>query len=85
MSPDEVVARQLPKSMSEKRRNELVEQILDALAEWGYLVEGVCTTVSTERALVPVETVEVYGLTIALDANGDASEISHRDGLVVLE
>lgn len=84
MTVEDVIKEQLPKSMSAKRRDELAELIGDALAEGGYLVDGECTTVEVSDALMPVETVEAYGLTIKLDATGDASEISHRAGLVVL-
>lgn len=85
MSPEEIIRERLPKSMSMKRRDELAEQIAEALADEGWLLDGECTTVAIgPRALVPVETVEAYGLTIKLDALGDASEISHRDGLVIL-
>lgn len=84
MSPEEVVIEQLPKSMFAKRRGEVAEQILDALAESGLLVDSECWAVEVGNALVPVETVEAYGLTIRLDANGEASEISSAAGLVVV-
>ena len=84
MNPEDVIKELLPKSMSAKRRGELAEQIADSLATWGHLVDGECTTVEVADARMPVETVESYGLTIKLDAMGDAAEISHRSGLVVL-
>lgn len=84
MSPNEVIIERLPKSMSAKRRQEVAEQILDALAEYGLLADGECCAVEVGNALVPVETVEAYGLTIRLDANGEASEISSAAGLVVV-
>ena len=84
MSVEEVINGQLPASMSRKRRGALAEQIADALAEAGLLLDGECTTVEVGDALLPVETVETYGLTIRLDATGNASEISHPAGLVVL-
>jgi hypothetical protein len=84
MTVEEVIRAQLPASMSAKRRDALVEQITDALAEQGLLVDGDCTTVEVAEAMVPVETIEAYGLILRLDANGDAAEISHRTGLVVL-
>jgi hypothetical protein len=84
VSPEEVVIEQLPKSMSAKRRGEVAEQILDALSESGLLVDNECSAVEVGNALVPVETVEAYGLTIRLDANGEASEISSAAGLVVV-
>jgi hypothetical protein len=37
-----------------------------------------------QRALIAVETIEAYGLIIGLDALGEASDVSHRDGLVVV-
>lgn len=84
MTPEEVIEERLPKNMSTKRRGQLASEIADSLAEAGMLLDGECTTVEVGDALVPVQTVEAYGLTIRLDANGEASEISHRAGLVVL-
>lgn len=85
MSPEEVIRDALPVKMSKVRRDQLASEIADALAEAGWLLDGECTTVAVgPRALIPVETVEVYGLTIKLDALGDASEISHPGGLVTL-
>lgn len=81
---EDVIKAQFPASMSKKRSNELAEQIADALAEAGLLVDGECTAVEVGNALLPVKTIEAYGLIIKLDATGDASEISHPSGLVVL-
>jgi hypothetical protein len=84
MSVESVIRNQLPASMSAKRREELCQQIADALAEAGFLLDGGCSVVEVGDALVPVETVEAFGLTIRLDATGNASEISSPAGLVVL-
>jgi hypothetical protein len=82
--PEDVIKAQLPTGMSAKKRGEVAAQIVEALAQEGMLVEGECWTVMVGDALVPVETVETYGLVLKLDANGEASEISSRAGLVVL-
>lgn len=81
---EKVIKSQLPKNMSAKRANALAEQIADALAEAGLLLDEHCTAVEVGDALLPVQTIESYGLVIKLDANGDASEISSRAGLVVI-
>jgi hypothetical protein len=82
-SPYDVVGAALPKTLSQKKRDEVAEQIVDALWDAGFLTDGV-TTVEISGAMVPVETVEAYGLTIRVDANGDAAEISSLRGLEIL-
>lgn len=82
-SPEEVIRQQLP-TMSAKRADDLVERILDALAENGFLVDGVMSTVGIQRTHIPIEYVEAYGLEIGVDANGYASEISSCWGLEVV-
>lgn len=81
----DVVGAVLPKSWSQTKKNNLAEQIAQALADAGVPVEAACRTVAVEHALIPVETVEAYGLEIKLDATGSASEIHSRAGLVVVE
>lgn len=80
--PRDVIGEKLPKSWSQTKRDTLSDKIIDALSEAGLLAEEI-TAVEVVNALLPVETVEAFGLTIKLDAMGEASEISHRDGLVV--
>jgi hypothetical protein len=84
--PRDVVAAKLPKSWSQDKRDTLADEILDALEEVSLLVgDALVTEVAVgERPLIPVETVEAYGLTIRLDAMGEASEISSDRGLVAL-
>lgn len=84
MNPRDVVSGTLPKSWSQTKRDDLADEILDALEEQGLLADAECTVVEVGDARMPVETVEAYGLTIRLDAMGEASEISHPAGLVVL-
>ena len=86
MSPEEVIRELLVGvPMSTKRADALASEIVEALEEAGHLLDGECTTVAVGNyPLVPVETVEAYGLTIRLDAMGEASEVSARDGLVIV-
>ena len=85
-SPRDVVAAKLPKNWSQDKRDTVADEILTDLEVAGHLtIDGECSTVSVGGyALVPVETVEAYGLTLRLDAMGEASEITHPAGLVVL-
>jgi hypothetical protein len=83
-SPEDAIRGTLPKSWSEKKREDLIGQIVTALSEEGFLRDGEVTLVEVADARMPVETIEAYGLTIALDAMGDAAEISSPAGLVVL-
>lgn len=53
----------------------LSDQVAEALFNAGVLLDGEITTLEVRKALMPVETVEAYGLRIRLDANGDASEV----------
>jgi hypothetical protein len=84
ISPENVIRATLPKSWSEKKRQDLIDQIVSALSKEGLLRDGEVTLVEVADARMPVETIEAYGLTIALDALGDAAEISSPAGLVVL-
>jgi hypothetical protein len=81
-SPRDVIGTVLPKSWSQTKRDELSDTIVDALWEAGLLADDI-TTVAVGDARLPVETVEAYGLTIKLDALGEASELSHPAGLVI--
>lgn len=83
-SPRDVIVPFLPKNWSQSRRDQVADEIADALGDAGLLAEFECIAVEVADAMVPVETVEAYGLTIRLDANGEASEISHRSGLVTI-
>lgn len=83
-NPRDVVGAVLPKSWSQTKKDALADEILDALSDAGLLLEGAATTVEVGDARMPVETIEAYGLTIAIDALGDAAEISSPAGLVVL-
>lgn len=83
-SPRDVVGAVLPKSWSQDKRDTMADEIVDALYGAGFVLDEQISTVEVGGALVPVETVEAYGLEIRLDALGDASEISHPAGLVVL-
>lgn len=84
--PRDVVGAVLPKSWSQNKKDAIADEILEALDNAGLLIgDALVTEVAVgERALIPVESVEAYGLTIRLDALGDASEISSERGLVAL-
>lgn len=79
----EVIGQLIP-SKVEGRRIELATSIVNALTEAGHIHEEI-SAVEVLGARVPVETVEVYGLTITLDANGNAVQISSPWGLEVAE
>ncbi|BEL07853.1 hypothetical protein Q0Z83_060440 [Actinoplanes sichuanensis] len=82
----EVIARHLPKNWSQDRRDAAADEIFSDLEGSGLLVAPKCTVVEVGgRPLVPVQTVRAYGLELALDAHGEASEIRHPAGLVVVE
>lgn len=59
----------LPKNISKKRIDELV----------GRLATDTITTVFVDGAHIPVETVEMYGLQIEVDANGRAAAVHFPD------
>jgi hypothetical protein len=81
-SPRDVIGTVLPKSWSQTKRDTVADEIAEALWEAGLLADDI-TTVAVGDARLPVETVEAYGLTIKLDALGEASELSHPAGLVI--
>lgn len=70
--------------LSADRRTVLASEIIDALDAQGLLAVDVMT-VEVPCARVPVESVEAYGLTIELDANGDAVTVHSKHGLQVSE
>jgi hypothetical protein len=73
--PRDVVGAVLPKSWSQSKKDELADEILEALDEAGLLAADEIEAVGIRGARIPVETVEAYGLVIGVDANGDAAEI----------
>lgn len=84
MTPSEkIIYDVLSKStkMGAKKREELAVEIDDALIEEGWLVpeQGV-SSIEVDGARVPVETVQIYGLTIEVDANGNAVTVSSERG-----
>lgn len=88
MTPSEkIIYDVLDKStkMKEERREELAREIDDALIEEGWLVpEQGADSVEIDGARVPVETVQIYGLTIEVDANGNAVTVSSERGKMFL-
>lgn len=86
MSAISVVENALPKSIrSEARRAELAQAITDALEAEGHLWEdGWVDAVEVHNARVITETIEVYGLTIQLDAHGNAVTVSSPHGFMVI-
>ncbi len=70
----------------QNKKDILADQIVEALEAAGWHEPDLLiATVEVGEALMPVETVEAYGLTIKLDAMGEASEISSARGLAVVE
>lgn len=61
----------------------LAQIIARKLEEAGFLVPEDFDTVEVRGARVPVETVEVYGLTITVDANGNAVSITSPYGFEI--
>lgn len=68
----------LPGKMSAKSIDAIVEYV-DAAGP----ADGIVETVELAYARVPVETVEAYGLSIAVDANGNAVTVSFPAGAQV--
>jgi hypothetical protein len=82
--PRDVIGAVLPKSWSQTKRDDVADQIVNALFDAGLLLVDDVTTIEVRGARVPVETVEAYGLTIRVDANGNAAEITSPWGLEIL-
>lgn len=82
-SPRDVIGPVLPKSWSQTKRDDLADQIADALYEAGLLVDEGIDSVEVRNARVTVETVEAYGLTIAVDAHGNAVQVTSPWGLEI--
>lgn len=80
----DVIGAVLPKSWSQTKRDDLAEQIADALSTEGLLVENAINVVEVVGARVTVETIEAYGLTIELDALGDAVQVTSPAGLEIV-
>jgi hypothetical protein len=83
--PEDIIAKLLPGKLSQTRRQEVAESILDELADAGYLFLDTVSSVEIPGARVTVETIQAYGLTIEIDANGDAGKITSLRGLEVVE
>lgn len=67
--------------LGERRREEIAVAIDDALIDQGWLIpEQGAASVEISGARVPVETVQAYGLTIEIDANGNAVTIESNRG-----
>ncbi len=82
---EKVIAKLLPGKLSNWRRAEVAEEIADELTSEGLLFPDGITAVEVPGARVPVETVDAYGLTIAVDANGNAVRVSSPWGLEAVE
>jgi hypothetical protein len=83
MSANDVIETALRTAIkSASRRDDIATEIGEALWDAGYLTDG-ASTVEVHGARIPVETVEAYGLTISVDANGNAVEVSSPWGLGV--
>jgi uncharacterized protein YaaQ len=85
MTPEEVIDAALaPYIKSAKRREEAVSKLVDALGNAGLLTEYEVDAVEVHGARVPVEDVDAYGLSISLDAKGNAVRVSCPWGLAVM-
>jgi hypothetical protein len=68
---------------SQRRIDELVNPIYDALEKAGCLIMGDLATVEVCGARLAVDGVEAYGLSISLDAHGNAVDVSSPHGMFV--
>jgi len=85
MTPEETInAVLLPFLKSAKRRADAVEQLIAALETEGHLIDGALDTVEVRDSKVGVETTELGGLSITLDAAGNAVRITSPYGLDVI-
>lgn len=87
MSPDLVIREALvPHIKGEAKRNKAADAVHDALEKASHLYEdGHVEAVEVHDSRVPVETVNVYGLTIRLDAGGNAVSVSSPYGFMIIE
>lgn len=87
MSPDDAVRKALePYIKAETKRATAAGDVVEALESAGHLyANGWVTEVEVHHARVPVETVEAYGLTIRVDANGNAVSVSSAHGFMITE
>jgi hypothetical protein len=86
MDVEQIIRRALGTTLkSERRIEELSTPIYDALEKAGCLLMGDLATVEVCGARVAVEAVEVYGLSISVDANGNAVDVSSPFGMGVVE
>jgi hypothetical protein len=65
----------LPKSVSQKRIDEIVERLA---------TDETIGSIGIHGARVPVETVEAYGLAIEVDANGRAAVVHFSDDTYII-
>jgi hypothetical protein len=72
--------------VAESRRDKAAESLVAALTEAGHLYEnGWVEAVEVHNSAVPVETRHEYGLTIRLDAGGNAVSVSSPYGFMIIE
>ncbi|TCB97557.1 hypothetical protein E0H26_11605 [Micromonospora zingiberis] len=79
-----IIGASLPERWPQNKKDELSDAIYGALDEHGLILDGTVNTVEVTGARVTVETVEAYGLTIEVDANGNAVQISSPYGLEIV-
>lgn len=85
MGAEQIIAELLPDgSRSENKRLALAQTIVSELEEAGLLMEEL-STVEVYGARVPVETVQAYGLSIEVDAHGNAVTINSPWGLAAVK
>lgn len=75
-----------PHIKAEGKRDTAAEKVWEALIDAGHLYEnGWVEAVEVHGAKVPVETVHVGGLTVRLDAGGNAVSVSSPWGFMIIE
>lgn len=71
---------------AEFKRDTAADAVVEALTDAGHLYEnGWVEAVEVHDSHVPVETVHAYGLTIRLDAGGNAVSVSSPYGFMIIE
>jgi hypothetical protein len=86
MSAEDVIREALtPFLKSNKRREKAAESIAENLREAGLLLDYAPETVEVVGSRVAIETTTVGGLTVSLDAAGNAVRVTSPYGFEVIE
>lgn len=86
-TPETVIDRALAAYIkAEAKRESAAGAVRSALEDTGHLFEnGWVCAVEVHHARLAVQTVQAYGLTITLDAHGNAVTVSSEDGFMITE